>query len=68
MHKYIFVTGFLLSSFFASAQSKIIDRKVNSLLKEMTLQEKIGQLNQYSGENWVTGPIVIKPNFQSDIQ
>ena len=34
----------------------------------MTLQEKIGQLNQYSGENWVTGPIVIKPNFQSDIQ
>ena len=68
MHKYILVTGFLLSSFFASAQSKIIDRKVNSLLKEMTLQEKIGQLNQYSGENWVTGPIVIKPNFQSDIQ
>ena len=68
MHKYIYVTGFLLSSFFASAQSKIIDRKVNSLLKEMTLQEKIGQLNQYSGENWVTGPIVIKPNFQSDIQ
>ena len=68
MHKYIFVTGFLLSFFFASAQSKIIDRKVNSLLKEMTLQEKIGQLNQYSGENWVTGPIVIKPNFQSDIQ
>jgi beta-glucosidase len=68
MHKYILVTGFILISLFASAQSKIIDRKVNSLLKEMTLQEKIGQLNQYSGENWVTGPIVIKPNFQSDIQ
>lgn len=68
MHKYIFVTGFLLASFFVLAQPKTIDQKVNFLLKEMTLQEKIGQLNQYSGENWVTGPIVIKPNFQSDIQ
>lgn len=68
MHKYIFITGFLLASFFASAQPKTIDQKVNSLLKEMTLQEKIGQLNQYSGENWATGPIVIKPNLQSDIQ
>jgi beta-glucosidase len=68
MHKYILVTGFLLASFLVLAQPKTIDQKVNSLLKEMTLQEKIGQLNQYSGENWVTGPIVIKPNFQSDIQ
>ena len=68
MHKYRFVIGFLLVSFFTSAQSKTIDQKVNSLLKQMTLSEKIGQLNQYSGENWATGPIVIKPNFQSDIQ
>lgn len=68
MHKYIFVTGFVLVSFFTSAQSKTIDQKVNSIVKQMTLSEKIGQLNQYSGENWATGPIVIKPNFQSDIQ
>ena len=68
MHKYIFVTGFILVSFFISAQPKKIDQKVNLLLKQMTLNEKIGQLNQYSGENWATGPIVIKPNIQSDIQ
>ena len=68
MYKYIKVLGFILASIFASAQSKTIDQKVNSLLKQMTLQEKIGQLNQYSGENWATGPIVIKPNLQSDIQ
>jgi len=68
MQKYKHVIGFFLASFFATAQPKTIDQKVNYLLKEMTLQEKIGQLNQYSGENWVTGPIVIKPNLQSDIQ
>jgi beta-glucosidase len=68
MHKYIYVTGFVLVSFFTLAQPKTIDQKVNSLLKQMTLNEKIGQLNQYSGENWATGPIVIKPNIQSDIQ
>jgi len=58
----------LVVPFLGFSQPKTIDQKVNSLLKEMTLQEKIGQLNQYSGENWATGPIVIKPNLQSDIQ
>lgn len=33
-----------------------IDKKVDSLLKLMTLEEKIGQLNQYSGFYEVTGP------------
>lgn len=34
-----------------------MDEKINALLKKMTLQEKIGQLNQYSGFWDVTGPI-----------
>ncbi len=33
-----------------------IDKKVNNLLAKMTLEEKIGQMNQYSGFWDVTGP------------
>lgn len=33
-----------------------IDKKVNSVLKLMTLEEKVGQLNQYNGFWDVTGP------------
>jgi beta-glucosidase len=33
-----------------------IDQKVEALLKEMTLEEKIGQMNQYNGFWNVTGP------------
>ncbi|WP_395067006.1 beta-glucosidase BglX [Flavobacterium sp.] len=33
-----------------------IDKKVDSVLKLMTLQEKIGQLNQYNGFWEITGP------------
>lgn len=34
-----------------------IDQKVEALLKKMTLEEKIGQLNQYNGFWDVTGPV-----------
>ncbi len=34
-----------------------IDIKVNSLLSKMTLEEKIGQMNQYNGFWDVTGPV-----------
>ncbi|WP_299290320.1 beta-glucosidase BglX [uncultured Mucilaginibacter sp.] len=33
-----------------------IDQKVKALLAKMTLEEKVGQLNQYSGTRDVTGP------------
>ena len=33
-----------------------LDKKVSTLLKKMTLEEKIGQLNQYNGFWEVTGP------------
>lgn len=34
----------------------------------MTIEEKIGQLNQYTGDNQATGPITINPNKQSEIK
>lgn len=58
----------LLFSLFASAQQQTIDQKVNDLLKKMTIEEKIGQLNQYTGDNQATGPITINPNKQSEIK
>ena len=41
----------------ASAQKKTITQKVDSLLKRMTLEEKIGQLNQYNDDGGATGPV-----------
>ncbi|RZJ70502.1 beta-glucosidase BglX [Flavobacterium sp.] len=37
-------------------KSKTIDQRVDLLLKEMTLEEKVGQMNQYNGFWNVTGP------------
>ena len=51
----------LIISLFAVAQQQTIDQKVNTLLKKMTIEEKIGQLNQYTGDNSATGPITINP-------
>lgn len=41
----------------AVAQKKTIDQKVDSVLKLMTLDEKIGQMNQYNGPWAATGPL-----------
>lgn len=38
------------------AQEKSIEDKINSLLQQMTLEEKVGQMNQYNGFWDVTGP------------
>jgi beta-glucosidase len=39
------------------AQKSVIDQKVDALLAKMTLDEKIGQLNQYNGDWEATGPL-----------
>jgi len=67
MKKFL-TTVFLLTCFFAFSQQKSIDQKVDVLLKQMTLEEKIGQLNQYTGDNAATGPITINPDKQSEIE
>jgi len=66
--KNFLTTALLLTCFFAFSQQETIDQKVDALLKQMTLEEKIGQLNQYTGDNAATGPITIKPDEQSEIK
>jgi len=43
----------------AKAQQKNVDQRVDSLMKLMTLDEKIGQLNQYNDDWNATGPITV---------
>ena len=60
--KKVNLTFFTIISFFVfnSCDSKsklsIVDERVNTLLTQMTLEEKIGQMNQYSSFWDVTGP------------
>ena len=59
---YIFLTGFIFSctELFSNGNnpedSRSIDQKVETLLSKMTLEEKIGQMNQYNGFWDFTGP------------
>jgi beta-glucosidase len=69
MRRYIpiaLILGISFSS--ASAQDKKIEKKIDSVLKLMTLDEKIGQLNQYTGDRDATGPITNNPNKLKDIR
>ncbi|MBS4062996.1 MAG: glycoside hydrolase family 3 C-terminal domain-containing protein [Chitinophagaceae bacterium] len=50
-----FLTGSVFQN--SSAQKKTIDQKVDSVLQLMTLEEKAGQLNQYTGDWSFTGPV-----------
>ncbi len=50
------------------AQKKTIDQKVDSVLKLMTLDEKIGQMNQYNGDWAATGPITKDGDKQNQIR
>lgn len=45
-----------------TAQDMSIDQKVDGLLSKMTLEEKIGQMNQYSSFYDVTGPAPSEAN------
>jgi beta-glucosidase len=50
------------------SQDKSIDLKVNNLLNKMTLEEKIGQLNQYANDGNPTGPLIVNPNKEKEIK
>ena len=59
----------LIQSFFLSAaQKKTIDQRVDSVLKLMTLDEKVGQMNQYSGPWEHTGPITEQGDFLQQVK
>ncbi|HVU97341.1 MAG TPA: glycoside hydrolase family 3 N-terminal domain-containing protein [Puia sp.] len=52
----------------AGAQKKSISQRVDSVLKLMTLDEKIGQMNQYNGDWEATGPITKDGDKQDQIR
>ncbi len=66
--KKVITLALVFFSIFAFSQQETIDQKVETLLNKMTLEEKIGQLNQYTGDNTATGPITINANKQSEIK
>ena len=65
----VFIVFFSINIFSSSiAQQKSIDAKVDSVLKLMTLDEKIGQMNQYNGDWEATGPITNDGDKQTQIR
>src|SRR6187549_3697286 len=52
----------------AGNRNKTIDEKVDSVLRLMTLDEKIGQMNQYNGDWDATGPITKDGDKQNQIK
>jgi beta-glucosidase len=66
--KYIVSTVLLLVFSISFSQSKSIDLRLEALLKKMTLEEKIGQLNQYTDDWNITGPLIVNPNKEADIK
>ncbi len=57
----------VLFSHGVSAQRHSVSQRVDSLLKLMTLEEKVGQLNQYSS-SWATGPVSPEGNKLQEIK
>ncbi len=45
-----------------------VEGRVEALLQQMTMEEKIGQLTQYSGDWRATGPVTFRGNLRQDIQ
>ncbi len=65
-----FIIAFLFCSIFftVSAQQKTWSNKVDSVLHLMTLEEKIGQLNQYTDDLTLTGPATVDNDKASQIK
>ncbi|WP_207218337.1 beta-glucosidase BglX [Hymenobacter persicinus] len=56
LYRRLLVSAFLLSPpLLLAAQQLPVEPRVTALLQQMTLEEKVGQLNQYSGRE-LTGP------------
>ena len=57
-----------LSPLAQAALPESVDQKVDALLQKMSMEEKLGQLSQYSGDWRATGPVTFKGNLKQDIQ
>ncbi len=53
----LFAVIVCMTSFPLQAQKKAFEGRIDSLLRIMTLEEKIGQMNQYNGFWDITGPV-----------
>lgn len=53
----IYLLLFAFITLNAVAQKENIDIRVENLLRQMTLEEKVGQLNQYNDDGIATGPV-----------
>ena len=68
------VFGFILMMIAATAVfaqralDPAIEKKIDVLMAKMTLQEKIGQLNQYTGDRAATGPVTPNGTKTQDIK
>lgn len=60
--------GACISFIHGFAQHKTINQKVDSVLQLMTLDEKIGQLNQYNDDWTATGPVTLDNNKTGQIR
>lgn len=56
---YLFIASILFVLTASAVQPKSIAQRVDSLLRLMTLQEKVGQLNQYTDDGVATGPVTL---------
>ncbi|MEN9570097.1 MAG: hypothetical protein RL172_1328 [Bacteroidota bacterium] len=70
MKKLVWCTSlfFFIGFFSASAQQKTITQRVDSVLQLMTLEEKVGQMNQYSSDFAATGPITKDGDKQTQVR
>ncbi|MCX6227315.1 MAG: glycoside hydrolase family 3 C-terminal domain-containing protein, partial [Bacteroidia bacterium] len=77
MKKFIFLAAMCISGITACKTmvneapdnaEKEIRKKADSVLALMTLDEKIGQLNQFSGDGELTGPVALRPDLLQSIR
>jgi beta-glucosidase len=59
MKKIFLILPAFAFSIVVCAQKKSLAQKVDSVLRLMTIEEKIGQLNQYNDDNNATGPATV---------
>ncbi|MCE4537292.1 glycoside hydrolase family 3 C-terminal domain-containing protein [Pelomonas sp. P7] len=52
----------------ARAETADIERRLDALMAQMTLEEKVGQLNILSGETLATGPVTFKGDHATEIR
>jgi beta-glucosidase len=49
-------------------KTSVIEKKIDVLMAKMTIDEKIGQLNQYTGDRLATGPVAANSTKYADIK